>query len=98
MGRASQPAVSGATARVSVFERQVTAGPVATGSAPRHDVSIPSLPEEFMNTANGRTVLLVIDVQESFRKRPYWQPDEAAAFLANTQALIDRSRQEGIPV
>ncbi|HEY2400487.1 MAG TPA: isochorismatase family protein [Steroidobacteraceae bacterium] len=51
-----------------------------------------------MNTANGRTVLLVIDVQESFRRRPYWQPDEAAAFLANTQALIDRSRQEGIPV
>ena len=51
-----------------------------------------------MNTANGRTVLLVIDVQESFRRRPYWQPDEAAAFLANTQALIDRSRQEGTPV
>lgn len=51
-----------------------------------------------MKNANSRTVLLVIDVQESFRRRPYWQPDEAAAFLANTQALIDRCRQEGIPV
>lgn len=51
-----------------------------------------------MKTAPGRTVLLVIDVQESFRRRPYWQPDEAAAFLANTQALIDRCRQDGIPV
>ena len=51
-----------------------------------------------MKNANGRTVLLVIDVQESFRRRPYWQPDEAAAFLANTQALIDRCRQQGIPV
>lgn len=83
---------------MSVFERRVAPRPVATGPAPRHDVSIPSITEEFMKNANSRTVLLVIDVQESFRRRPYWQPDEAAAFLANTQALIDRCRQEGIPV
>ena len=42
--------------------------------------------------------LLVIDVQESFRQRPYWQGEEAAAFLANVQALIDRCRARGIPV
>ena len=51
-----------------------------------------------MKTANARAVLLVIDVQESFRQRPYWQPVEAAAFIANTQALIDRCRQQQIPV
>jgi nicotinamidase-related amidase len=44
------------------------------------------------------TVLLVIDVQESFRHRPYWQPTELAPFLANTQSLIDRCRARGIPV
>jgi nicotinamidase-related amidase len=51
-----------------------------------------------MKTANDRTVLLVIDVQESFRQRPYWQPVEAGAFIANTQALIDQCRRQRIPV
>jgi nicotinamidase-related amidase len=51
-----------------------------------------------MKTANRKTALLVIDVQESFRRRPYWQPQEASAFIANTQALIDRCRSEGIRV
>jgi len=51
-----------------------------------------------MKTANRKTTLLVIDVQESFRKRPYWQPQEASAFIANTQAMIDHCRKEGIPV
>ena len=51
-----------------------------------------------MKTANARTVLLVIDVQESFRQRPYWQPVEAGPFIANTQALIDQCRSRQIPV
>ena len=51
-----------------------------------------------MKTANRTTALLVIDVQESFRKRPYWQPQEAGAFIANTQALIDYCRTAGMPV
>jgi nicotinamidase-related amidase len=51
-----------------------------------------------MKTATGKTALLVIDVQESFRKRPYWQADEAPAFLARIQALIDRSREHGTAV
>jgi nicotinamidase-related amidase len=49
-----------------------------------------------------KQALLVIDVQESFRRRPYWQGEELPAFLANVQALIDRcrARPEGraIPV
>jgi nicotinamidase-related amidase len=51
-----------------------------------------------MTSPIHRTVLLVIDVQESFRRRPYWQADDLPAFLANTQSLIDRSRERGIPV
>jgi nicotinamidase-related amidase len=51
-----------------------------------------------MKTATGRSALLVIDVQESFRSRPYWQAEDLPAFLANTQALINRCRDEGIPV
>jgi len=51
-----------------------------------------------MKTATSRTALLVIDVQESFRQRPYFQPQEAVPFLANTQALIDRCRRDGVPV
>jgi nicotinamidase-related amidase len=51
-----------------------------------------------MKTAAAKTALLVIDVQESFRNRPYWQAKEAPGFLANTQALIDRCRRQGIPV
>jgi nicotinamidase-related amidase len=51
-----------------------------------------------MKTATARSALLVIDVQESFRGRPYWQADDLPAFLANTQALINRCRNDGIPV
>ena len=51
-----------------------------------------------MKTATAKRALIVIDVQESFRGRPYWQADDLPAFLANTQALINRCRDEGIPV
>jgi nicotinamidase-related amidase len=51
-----------------------------------------------VKTATRKSALLVIDVQESFRSRPYWQADDLPAFLANTQALINRSRAAGIPV
>ena len=51
-----------------------------------------------MKAATPATALLVIDVQESFRARPYWQADELPAFLANTRALIARCREQGIPV
>jgi nicotinamidase-related amidase len=42
--------------------------------------------------------LIVIDVQESFRHRPYWRGDELPAFLKNVQSLIDLSRARGIAV
>jgi nicotinamidase-related amidase len=51
-----------------------------------------------MKTASATTALIVIDVQESFRTRPYWQADDLPAFLSNVQSLIDRCRQSGVPV
>jgi nicotinamidase-related amidase len=45
-----------------------------------------------------KQALLVIDVQESFRRRPYFRADELPAFLANVQSLIDRCRERRVPV
>jgi nicotinamidase-related amidase len=42
--------------------------------------------------------LIVIDVQQSFRRRAYFSAAELPAFLANVQSLIDRCRARGIPV
>jgi nicotinamidase-related amidase len=44
------------------------------------------------------TALLVIDVQESFRQRPYFREDDVAAFIGRQQALIDGAQSRGIPV
>jgi len=44
------------------------------------------------------TALIVVDVQESFRHRPYWSDADVPAFLAAQQALIDGARARGIPV
>jgi nicotinamidase-related amidase len=45
-----------------------------------------------------KQALLVIDVQESFRQRPYFSAEELPAFIRNVQSLIDRSREQGIAV
>ncbi|MBD8894230.1 isochorismatase family protein [Roseibium litorale] len=44
------------------------------------------------------TALLVIDVQESFRHRPYFCEEGLAAYLERQQALIDGAKAAGIPV
>lgn len=44
------------------------------------------------------TALLVIDVQESFRQRPYFDPDALPPYLAAQQALIDGASAAGIAV
>jgi len=44
------------------------------------------------------TALLLIDVQQSFRLRPYWSETEAAAFLAKVNALVRGCQAQGIPV
>ncbi len=46
----------------------------------------------------SNTALLVIDAQESFRHRPYWNDADASAFLEHIQAAIDGARAQGFPV
>ena len=45
-----------------------------------------------------QTALLLIDVQESFRHRPYWSQNGADRFLPNVNALIDGCAERGVPV
>lgn len=47
---------------------------------------------------NTATALVVIDVQESFRHRPYWQPAEVPEFLARLQKLVDGAHRADVPV
>lgn len=46
----------------------------------------------------NKSALLVIDVQESFRHRPYWSETDLPAYLARQQALIDGCAARGVPV
>lgn len=45
-----------------------------------------------------KTALIVIDVQESFRHRPYWSETDLPQYLARQQALIDGCAARGVPV
>ena len=44
------------------------------------------------------TCLIVIDVQESFRQRPYFTADGLPAYLAAQNALIEGCAARGVPV
>jgi nicotinamidase-related amidase len=48
--------------------------------------------------AFSKTALLVVDVQESFRHRPYWSDVDVPMFVDRLQALIDGAKAQGIPV
>ena len=43
----------------------------------------------------SNTALLVIDVQESFRHRPYWRDEDVSDFISRQQALIDGAKAAG---
>jgi nicotinamidase-related amidase len=45
-----------------------------------------------------KQALMVIDVQESFRRRAYFREADLPAFLRNVQSLINRCQSRGIPV
>jgi nicotinamidase-related amidase len=45
-----------------------------------------------------KTCLIVIDAQESFRHRPYWNESLAAAYLGAQNALIEGCTAAGLPV
>ena len=44
------------------------------------------------------TALLFIDVQESFRHRPFWSDAELPRFLARSEVLLKGCEERGIPV
>jgi nicotinamidase-related amidase len=47
---------------------------------------------------SDKAALIVVDVQESFRHRPYFEETGLAAFLERCQALIDGAARAAIPV
>ena len=49
-------------------------------------------------SVKSSTALLLIDVQESFRARPYWNTEEAPAFFERSNALISGAQAAGIPI
>jgi nicotinamidase-related amidase len=44
------------------------------------------------------TALLVVDVQESFRHRPYWRDTDVPFFVERLRSLIDGAQSRQIPV
>jgi nicotinamidase-related amidase len=54
--------------------------------------------QEILLMSNAGTALLVIDVQESFRHRPYWSDADVPSFVEHLQQLIDGAKARKIPV
>ena len=48
--------------------------------------------------SSSATALLVIDVQESFRHRPYWRDSDVPFFIESLQSLIEGAQSRKIPV
>src|SRR5262249_7523906 len=48
--------------------------------------------------SNSATALLVIDVQESFRHRPYWCESDLPNFVSCLRTLIEGAESRKIPV
>jgi nicotinamidase-related amidase len=48
--------------------------------------------------ATMKSALIVVDVQQSFEHRPYWQADGVAGFVNRLQQIIDRAKAQGVPV
>jgi nicotinamidase-related amidase len=63
-------------------------------------VTIQASPAEEPDMTRSRptTALLLIDVQQSFRARPYWSEADAPAFLDRINTLLAGAAAEGIPV
>jgi nicotinamidase-related amidase len=47
------------------------------------------------SSSSKNTALVVIDVQQSFRHRPYFRPDELPAFFDSLQRLVEGARRRG---
>jgi nicotinamidase-related amidase len=53
---------------------------------------------EILFMPRGETALLVIDVQESFRHRPYWSDFDVPFFIEQLRILIEGAKSLDIPV
>jgi nicotinamidase-related amidase len=51
-----------------------------------------------MTRSNSQPALLVVDVQQSFRQRPYWTDSDFPAFRDRLQTLLDGCRAKGVPI
>lgn len=49
-------------------------------------------------TPSSKTALLVIDVQQSFRQRPYFTDDGLSSFFDRSRRLVDGFAKAGLPV
>src|SRR5215472_10110520 len=77
---------------MSVFDRWRSAGLWQSGFACWK--ILPNLPG---GPSTMKQALIVIDVQESFRRRRYFSEQDLPPFLGNVQSLIDRCQSQGIP-
>lgn len=50
------------------------------------------------NPANLTTALLLIDVQQSFRLRPYWSEEHFGDYIARTNELVAACQAAGVPI
>ena len=48
--------------------------------------------------SGGRSAVLVVDAQESFRHRPYWTANDTPKVLDRIQALVDGAVRRGLPI
>jgi nicotinamidase-related amidase len=62
------------------------------------DFERPKTMSDFDRPRASRTALLVIDVQESFRHRPYFRTDDLAGFFAAQNRLIEGFSRLELPV
>jgi nicotinamidase-related amidase len=76
---------------VSVFDRSSTRQSLAIDA--RRGMMRYHRQESLMKTA-----LIVIDVQESFRQRPYWDVADVPQFIEQLQRLIERCEMASVPV
>jgi nicotinamidase-related amidase len=53
---------------------------------------------EILYMPSGETALLVIDVQESFRHRPYWSDSDVPFFIEQLRILIEGAKSLDIPI
>src|SRR6202041_1005017 len=88
-----------------VLLREANGGDVKTYFATRHLPIISAFERHGVRRGKRKhsmsaqdAALIVIDVQNSFRHRPYWNDSDVSLFLDRLQALIDGARERSIPV